>query len=138
ASFLLDALDRRAANNMDATNGINNSLVFIEWYNSNLDGFGSSNKMQIGDSTWMAGLAFELCRRFSPIPSRSLACPCSWAWAHSAQAPPTSLGLDEKHPSQRDVNRREPSGDVVASRRGATLIGGSRQVTLSLRDEVRR
>jgi len=60
ASFLLDALDRRAANNMDATNGINNSLVFIEWYNSNLDGFGSSNKMQIGDSTWMAGLAFEL------------------------------------------------------------------------------
>lgn len=60
ASLLLDALDRRAANNMDATNGINNSFVFVEWYNSNLDGFGSSNKMQIGDSTWMAGLAFEL------------------------------------------------------------------------------
>lgn len=60
ASLLLDALDQRAANNMDASNGINNSFVFIEWYNSNLDGFGSSNKMQIGDSTWIAGLAFEM------------------------------------------------------------------------------
>jgi hypothetical protein len=58
-SLLLDALDRRAANNMDATNGINNSYVFLEWYNSDLSGFGS-NKMQVGDSTWMAGLAFEL------------------------------------------------------------------------------
>ncbi len=60
ASLLLDALDRRAANNMDATNGINNSFVFIEWYNSNLNGFGNSSTMQVGDSTWMAGLAFEL------------------------------------------------------------------------------
>lgn len=60
ASLLLDALDRRSANNMDATNGINNSFVFIEWYNSSLDGFGSSNKMQIGDRTWIAGLAFEM------------------------------------------------------------------------------
>ena len=58
-SLLLDALDRRAANNMDASNGINNSYVFLEWYNSDLSGLGS-NTMQVGDNTWMAGLAFEL------------------------------------------------------------------------------
>lgn len=58
-SLLLDALDRRAANNMDASHGINNSYVFLEWYNSDLSGFGS-NTMQVGDSTWMTGIAFEL------------------------------------------------------------------------------
>lgn len=60
AAFLLDSIDPRAANNMDATNGINNSYVFIEWYNSDLSGLGSKSTMQIGDSTWMAGLALEL------------------------------------------------------------------------------
>jgi hypothetical protein len=60
AAFLLDALDPRSANNMDATNGVNNSYLFIEWYNSDLSGLGSKSTMQIGDSTWMAGLALEL------------------------------------------------------------------------------
>src|SRR5690606_3109845 len=56
AAFLLDVLDRKAATNMDASNGVNNSYVFIEWYNSSLDGFGADDMMQVGDSTWMAGL----------------------------------------------------------------------------------
>lgn len=60
ASLLLDALDRRSANNMDASNGINNSYLFIEWTNSDYTGFGSSSTMQIGDSTWTAGLTFEM------------------------------------------------------------------------------
>jgi hypothetical protein len=60
AAFLLDALDPRSANNMDATNGINNSYVFVEWYNSDLSGLGSKSTMQIGDSTWIAGLALEM------------------------------------------------------------------------------
>jgi hypothetical protein len=60
AAFLLDSLDPRAANNMDATNGINNSYIFVEWYNSDLSGLGSKSTMQIGDSTWMAGLALEM------------------------------------------------------------------------------
>lgn len=59
-SLLLDAFDHRAANNMDASNGINNSYFFLEWYNSDLSGFGHSSTMQIGDSTWTTGIAFEL------------------------------------------------------------------------------
>lgn len=60
AAFLLDVLDRKAANNMDASNGVNNSYVFVEWYNSSLDGFGAADVMQVGDSTWMAGLMLEM------------------------------------------------------------------------------
>ena len=60
AAFLLDVLDRKAAANMDASNGVNNSYVFVEWYNSSLDGFGADDMMQVGDSTWMAGLMLEM------------------------------------------------------------------------------
>jgi hypothetical protein len=33
--------------------------VFIEWFNSNLNGFGS-DKMQVGTSTWVIGLNLEI------------------------------------------------------------------------------
>ena len=58
AMFLLDALDRRGAVEMDSATGINNAYLFIEYYVSNLDGFGG-DKMQVGTNTWMAGLALE-------------------------------------------------------------------------------
>jgi hypothetical protein len=57
--FLLDSLDRDAAQEMDNSTGINNSYFFMEWYYSSLDGFGSGNQMQVGANTWMLGLAFE-------------------------------------------------------------------------------
>jgi hypothetical protein len=59
AMFLLDALDRRRANDLDASQGINNSYVFVEWYKSTLDGFGTGNQMQVGSESWTAGLALE-------------------------------------------------------------------------------
>lgn len=58
--LLLDVFDRAAAANVDSTSGVNNSYVFVEWYYSNLDGFGSGDHMQVGTNTWMAGLAIEL------------------------------------------------------------------------------
>lgn len=57
--FLLDSLDPEAAIEMDNATGINNSYFFVEWYYSNLNGFGGS-RMQVGANTWMLGLAFEI------------------------------------------------------------------------------
>ncbi len=60
AMLLLDVFDRRAAANIDSTSGVNNSYIFLEWYNSNLNGFGSGDDMQVGANTWMAGIALEI------------------------------------------------------------------------------
>lgn len=56
----LDPLDPASAASADASLGINHSGLFIEWFNSSLDGFGSKNMMQVGTSTWVAGLALEI------------------------------------------------------------------------------
>jgi hypothetical protein len=58
ASFLLNALDRSAAVEMDNTTGINAAYIFGEFFMSNLNGFGSG-RLQVGANTWVAGLAFE-------------------------------------------------------------------------------
>jgi hypothetical protein len=57
--FRLDPLDPASAASADASLGINHSGIFIEWFNSNLNGFGSG-KMQVGTSTWVIGLALEI------------------------------------------------------------------------------
>jgi hypothetical protein len=59
AMLLLDVFEPDAAVEMDVNTGVNNSYFFLEWYLSNLDGFGG-NKMQVGTNTWMLGLAFEI------------------------------------------------------------------------------
>lgn len=59
AMLHLDPLDRASALEMDTDTGVNNSYIFVEWYYSDLDGFDGSD-MQVGTSTWMAGLAFEI------------------------------------------------------------------------------
>ncbi len=59
-SLLLDVFDPRSAANLDASSGVNNSYVFLEWYNSDLDGFGAGDHMQVGTSTWMAGITLEM------------------------------------------------------------------------------
>jgi hypothetical protein len=58
--FLLDVLDRQEANALDGIEGVNHSYIFLEWYNSYLNGFGSGDQMQVGTSTWMTGIALEL------------------------------------------------------------------------------
>jgi hypothetical protein len=58
--FLLDVLDQNAAIEFDSTTGVNNSYVFLEWYNSMLDGFGGGDQMNVGANTWMLGLALEI------------------------------------------------------------------------------
>jgi hypothetical protein len=58
--FLLDVLDRGRARDMDSTLGINHSYLFVEWYKSSLNGFNSGEHMQVGSSSWTAGIALEL------------------------------------------------------------------------------
>ncbi len=57
--FLLDVLDRTSASYMDDSVGVNNSYFFMEWFVSQLDGFGSGKQMQVGTNTWVLGLAME-------------------------------------------------------------------------------
>lgn len=58
--FLLDVLDRDDAASADGLVGINNSYVFIEWFRPRLDGFGSDDVLNIGSSSWVAGVAIEM------------------------------------------------------------------------------
>lgn len=56
----LDWLDPSDAASADASLGLNHSGLFIEWMHSDLSGFGSNDVMDVGSSTWVAGLALEL------------------------------------------------------------------------------
>ena len=57
--LLLDPLDSNAAREMDLNVGVNNSYLFLEWFNSKLDGLGSTD-MNVGTNTWVTGLAFDI------------------------------------------------------------------------------
>jgi hypothetical protein len=57
--LLLDVFDLQDARTADANIGLNHSYLFAEWYVSKLDGFGSSDTLDVGDNTWMLGLALE-------------------------------------------------------------------------------
>jgi hypothetical protein len=57
--FLLDILDQQTARDADNGLGINHSYFFAEWYGSELDAFGSKNRMNVGTNTWILGLAIE-------------------------------------------------------------------------------
>jgi hypothetical protein len=56
----LDWLDPSDAATADASFGLNHSGLFIEWMHSDLSGFGSGSVMDVGSSTWVAGLTLEL------------------------------------------------------------------------------
>jgi hypothetical protein len=56
----LDPLDPQTAATADASLGVNHSGLFIEYFKSNLNGFGSSTTMEVGTSTWVAGLVLEI------------------------------------------------------------------------------
>lgn len=55
----LDFLDQQTARDADNSLGINNSYIFAEWYVSELDAFGSKNRLNVGANTWVLGLAIE-------------------------------------------------------------------------------
>ena len=57
--FLLDFLDEQTARDADNSLGINNSYIFAEWFDSELDAFGSKSRMNVGANTWVLGLAIE-------------------------------------------------------------------------------
>lgn len=56
----LDWLDPGDAASADASLGLNHSGLFAEWMHSDLSGFGSDSVMDVGSSTWVAGLTLEL------------------------------------------------------------------------------
>jgi hypothetical protein len=57
--FLLDELDPQTARDADNGLGINNSYVFGELFASELDGFGSKTRMNVGANSWVLGVAIE-------------------------------------------------------------------------------
>jgi hypothetical protein len=54
----LNWLDRRAARGLDGAIGINDTQLFFEWMWMNLNGFGATDKLYVGASTFAAGLSF--------------------------------------------------------------------------------
>ncbi|HEY3360007.1 MAG TPA: MXAN_2562 family outer membrane beta-barrel protein [Polyangia bacterium] len=60
AALRLDAIDPGAGRELDGQLGINHTYVFWEWNWWGADGLGQkSPALKIGDSNWLAGLAFE-------------------------------------------------------------------------------
>jgi hypothetical protein len=55
----LDFIDYNTARELDAATGINHTYLFGEYQLSRLDGFGSGDRMSVGDDTWLVGLALE-------------------------------------------------------------------------------
>lgn len=53
----LNPLQPQWAIDMDNSSGVNTANLFIEWWMSDVDSFGSG--MQVGTDTWVAGLALE-------------------------------------------------------------------------------
>ncbi len=55
----LDFLERGEARNLDRITGINHTYLFGEWQFSRVNNFGRKNSINLGDSTWLVGLAIE-------------------------------------------------------------------------------
>lgn len=59
-ALLLDFLDTGAARELDNEIGINHTYLFIEAAHHDYSGLGRGDALRVGDSTWFAGLLFEL------------------------------------------------------------------------------
>jgi hypothetical protein len=53
----LNPLQPQWAIDMDNSSGVNTANLFLEWWMSDVNSFGSG--MQVGTDTWVAGLALE-------------------------------------------------------------------------------
>jgi hypothetical protein len=58
-SLVLDFIDSGAARALDSETGVNHTHAFIEIAKYAVSGFGESGKLNVGDTTWLAGLMFE-------------------------------------------------------------------------------
>jgi hypothetical protein len=58
-SLVLDIIDLGSSRELDSETGINQTHVFAEYVKYEVSGLGQSNKLRVGDSTWLAGLMFE-------------------------------------------------------------------------------
>ncbi|MGZ3423237.1 MAG: MXAN_2562 family outer membrane beta-barrel protein [Polyangiales bacterium] len=58
--FLLDFFDRQAAKTFSVEQGVKHTYFFAEYTVWDLRGIGQTSVMQVGDSTWTLGLAFEM------------------------------------------------------------------------------
>ena len=59
-ALLLDALEPQAAKNLDTDLGVNHSYLFVELHIVQANRFGSASALDVGDTTLLAGLAFEM------------------------------------------------------------------------------
>jgi hypothetical protein len=58
-SLMLDFLDPGSARELDSGSGVNHTYLFFELAHFAVDGFGSTGVLNVGDTTWLAGLMFE-------------------------------------------------------------------------------
>jgi len=58
--LLLNPLQPGASRTLSNNAGIKRTYLFGEFTMMNLDGFGKSTSMNVGDRTWNVGLAFEI------------------------------------------------------------------------------
>ena len=57
--FNIDVFDPVGAGNLDQSTGINNTYIFVEYYDANLTGIGQSHPLLVGSSGWAFGLTVE-------------------------------------------------------------------------------
>jgi hypothetical protein len=60
AQLDLSFLDTQRRKRLDSFTGINSIYFFGEFYGLELNGFGSSGVMNVGDRSWVLGLAFDI------------------------------------------------------------------------------
>lgn len=60
AQLDLSFLDPQRRKRLDSFTGINNIYFFGEFYGLELNGFGAGDVMNVGDRSWVLGLAFDL------------------------------------------------------------------------------
>jgi hypothetical protein len=58
--ILLDWIDSDTATSFDNEFGVNNSYIFAEFLWADVDDFGASDSLRVGDHTFFFGLSFEL------------------------------------------------------------------------------
>lgn len=58
-SLMLDFLDPGSARELDSGSGVNHTYLFFELAHFAVDGLGRDKALNVGDSTWLAGLMFE-------------------------------------------------------------------------------
>lgn len=58
-SLVLDFMDPISAQQFDVEMGVNHTHLFVELGHWDVSGLGMSNKLRVGDTTWVGGLLFE-------------------------------------------------------------------------------